>query len=62
MKYVFMPWQRTDEMGRWQAQGARVGLYTINDAVHAVALRQAGADLVETNYFSRMYQAISEAI
>ncbi len=58
MQYVFMPWQRADEMERWQAQGARVGLYTVNDAAQAVALRQAGADLVETNYFSKMIRDI----
>jgi len=58
IQYVFMPWKRADEMGGWQLRGVRVGLYTVNDASQAAALRQAGTDLVETNEFSRMVQEI----
>ncbi|MDQ6966846.1 MAG: glycerophosphodiester phosphodiesterase family protein [Mariprofundaceae bacterium] len=57
IQYVFMPWQRAHEMGHWQAQGIKVGLYTVNDADTAMALRSKGADLVECNEFSRMEQA-----
>jgi len=58
IKYIFMPWKRAADMGRWQMQGVRVGFYTVNDAAQAISLRQAGADLVETNFFSRMVQEI----
>lgn len=58
IQYVFMQWQRAGEMERWQLRGVRVGLYTVNDATRAAALRQAGADLVETNYFSQMLRDI----
>ena len=56
-QYVFMPWQRADEMGIWQVQGIKVGLYTVDDVDTAMALRSKGADLVECNEFSRMVQA-----
>jgi len=56
--YIFMPWQRADEIQHWQARKVKVGLYTVNDASHALKLRQAGADFVETNFFSRMVQDI----
>jgi len=57
IQYVFMPWQRAHQMGHWQAQGIKVGLYTVNDVDTAVKLRSKGADLVECNAFSRMVQA-----
>jgi len=57
IQYVFMPWQRAHEIGFWQAQGVRVGLYTVNDADAAMELRNRGADLVECNEFSRMLQS-----
>ena len=58
IKYIFMPWKRAADMGRWQMQGVRVGFYTVNDAEQAKALRMAGADLVETNEFARMMQEL----
>lgn len=58
MQYVFMPWQRADEMGQWQKLGARIGLYTVNDASAAAHLRRRGADLIESNYFSQMARAL----
>jgi len=58
IKYIFMPWERADDMGQWQVQGVRVGFYTVNDAEQAKALRMAGADLVETNYFSQLLREL----
>lgn len=58
MQYVFLPWQKADATGRWQASGVKVALYTVNDAATAVALRAQGADLVETNDYSRMVRGI----
>jgi len=54
IQYIFMPWQRVDDMGLWQLRGVRVGFYTVNDAEQAKTLRMAGADLVETNDYARM--------
>jgi len=58
MPYIFMPWQRIDAMARWQSRGSKVALYTVNDAATVVALRAAGADMIETNYFSGMVSEI----
>jgi len=58
--YIFMPWQRADEIKRWQTRKVKVGLYTVNDAAKALKLRQAGADFVETNFFSRMVQEMAD--
>lgn len=59
ISYIFMPWQKADEMARWQQRGIRVGLYTVNDAPAAAALRDKGADLVECNLFSDMVRALA---
>jgi len=56
--YIFMPWQRANEIKQWQGRGMKVGLYTVNDAAHALALRQAGADFIETNHYARMVREI----
>jgi len=59
MDYVFMPWQKLADVADWQARGASVGLYTVNDAAQAAGLKKAGADLIETNHFSGMVRALA---
>lgn len=61
LDYLFMPWQQAQEMVQWQSRGVKVGLYTVNDAAHAMSLRQAGADLIETDHFSRMASELEQA-
>lgn len=58
LQYVFMDSKRAAGMGPWKARGIKVALYTVNDAAAAAAFMQAGADLIETNFFSRMAQEL----
>ncbi len=58
LQYVFMDRRRADEMHIWKARGIKVALYTVNDAARAAALKQAGADLIETNHFQRMMREL----
>lgn len=55
--YIFMPSQRSSTISSWQARGIKVGLYTVNDISGAHTLLEAGADLIETDYFSRLAEA-----
>jgi hypothetical protein len=50
--------RRAAGMGSWKERGIKVALYTVNDAQAAAAFRQAGADLIETNLFSRMLREL----
>jgi len=59
VEYIFMGWQRAAEISRWHARGMQVGLYTVNDAEKILALRKCGADLIETNHFTRMVREIA---
>ena len=56
--YVFMPEQHTEAMAAYQAEGTRVGLYTVNAADQACHLLSLGADLIETNHYVRMLQCM----
>ena len=58
-EYIFMGWQRAEEISQWQARGMQVGLYTVNDAEQIRELRQSGADLIETNHFARILRELS---
>jgi glycerophosphoryl diester phosphodiesterase len=58
LQYVFMDSRRAAGMGSWKERGIKVALYTVNDAQAAAAFRQAGADLIETNLFSRMLREL----
>jgi len=59
VEYIFMGWQRAAEISQWHARGMQVGLYTVNDAEKILALRKCGADLIETNHFTRMLREMS---
>ncbi|MDX8405478.1 MAG: glycerophosphodiester phosphodiesterase family protein [Mariprofundus sp.] len=54
LDYVFMPFSEADTIAVWHARGVQVGLYTINDATLATAMLITGADLIETDHYSRM--------
>ncbi|HXH72113.1 MAG TPA: glycerophosphodiester phosphodiesterase family protein [Mariprofundaceae bacterium] len=51
---VFLDKRQTGSLAGWKAEGVRVAVYTVNDAAEATSLFDAGADLVETNYFARL--------
>jgi len=57
--YIFMPHSRSAEIAKWHERGVKVGLYTINDAIIATDMLAAGADLIETDQYSRMQAEIS---
>lgn len=58
LQYVFMDSRRAAGIDGWKARGTKVALYTINDARIATALMRTGADLIETNHFSRMAHSL----
>jgi len=49
-----MPYSSVESMKNWQQQGVKVGLYTINDPILANQMLDMGADLLETDEWSRM--------
>lgn len=55
--YIFMPGEQSSTIPNWQAHGIKVGLYTVNDISCAHALLTAGADLIETDQFSRLAES-----
>lgn len=56
--YVFMAQDNVEKMKGWQQQGIKVGLYTVNDPVQAEHLRKLGADLIETDHYSKLVVAL----
>jgi glycerophosphoryl diester phosphodiesterase len=52
--YVFMPHSEAAMIDQWHSRDVKVGLYTINSERMARQLRDAGADMIETNHFSKM--------
>jgi len=54
LDYVFMPHSEAAMIDGWHERDVKVGLYTVNSAATAVELMDAGADLIETNHFSKM--------
>jgi glycerophosphoryl diester phosphodiesterase len=56
--YIFMPHQKAVSIAAWHARGARVVLYTVNQADRALQLLSMGADLIETDHYARMAQDI----
>ncbi|OIO72974.1 MAG: glycerophosphodiester phosphodiesterase [Zetaproteobacteria bacterium CG_4_9_14_3_um_filter_49_83] len=58
--YIFMPYSEAHSLEVWQQQGVKVGLYTVNDAALARQLIQQGAELIETDHFSRMLTELEQ--
>lgn len=54
LAYIFMPYTKADAIAAWHERGVKVGLYTINDATLAREMLDLGADLIETDHFSRL--------
>ena len=54
LDFAFLPRRMADGMRSWHKQGARVALYTVNDAGLAEKLLAQGADFIETNHFADM--------
>jgi len=52
--YAFIPVDEAATVEQWHSIGVKVGLYTVNSATTAVELLGSGAELIETNHFSRM--------
>jgi len=59
--YVFMPFTAVDTIPAWHAQGVQAGLYTINDSGIVADMLAGGADLIETDHYSRMLADIDDA-
>ncbi|MDT8375986.1 MAG: glycerophosphodiester phosphodiesterase family protein [Mariprofundaceae bacterium] len=54
LDYVFIPCSETAMIAPWHSRDVKVGLYTVNSAATAKELMAAGADMIETNHFSRI--------
>ncbi len=54
LDYVFMPRSEAAMIGQWHSRGVKVGLYTINSEKMARQLMGTGADMIETDHFSKM--------
>ena len=54
LDYIFMSYTKADAIAAWHERGVKVGLYTINDATLAREMLDLGADLIETDHFSRL--------
>lgn len=52
--YIFMPYTDAIYIKAWHNKGAKVGVYTVNDTALAHEMLQDGADLIETDHYSRM--------
>jgi len=61
LDYIFMPYTNADAMTAWHQRGVKVGLYTINDAAVAREMLGLGADLIETDHFSRLSRELETA-
>jgi len=58
LDYVFMPYSESSSIKAWQSKDVKVGLYTVNNAELAHELLAQGADLIETDHYTRMVAEI----
>jgi len=54
ISHVFIRYHDVSAIASWHAMGVQVGVYTVNDADLARTIFAQGADLIETNHFSRL--------
>ncbi len=54
LDYIFMSYSKADAIDAWHERGVKVGLYTINKISLACEMIELGADLIETDRFSRL--------
>lgn len=59
--YIFMPYAEAACIGEWHSKNVRVGLYTINDTGLADEMCKLGADLIETDHFSRIFSELEKS-
>jgi glycerophosphoryl diester phosphodiesterase len=59
--YIFMPYSDAADIRKWHDKGAEVGLYTINDAGLAEEMCKLGADLIETDHFTRIFNELQQS-
>lgn len=62
LDYIFISYTKADSIETWHQRGVKVGLYTINDRVLAREMLDLGADLIETDHFSRLSREIEEQV
>ncbi|MDX8407413.1 MAG: glycerophosphodiester phosphodiesterase, partial [Mariprofundaceae bacterium] len=58
ISHVFIPASDMPQIHGWHDKGVAVGVYTVNRADLARELLDMGADLIETDYFSRLAHAL----
>ncbi len=58
ISHVFIPTSDLPQIHGWHDKGVAVGVYTVNHAAQARDLLDMGADLIETDYFSRLAHAL----
>ena len=61
LAFVFLDKRYADSAFKWQGEGTQVALYTINESTEAHRLYAGGADLIETNFFSRLNRELGHA-
>lgn len=54
LDYTFISYTRADSIEAWHQRGVKVTLFTINDVTLAREMLELGADLIETDHFSRL--------
>ena len=59
LDYVFMHHAAAATIAAWHERGVKVGLYTINDVELAAEMRRLGADLIESDHFSRLQNELA---
>ena len=58
LEYVFVDFCDEETVWKWHDKGAMVAVYTFNEADEARLCWAEGADLVETNHFTRLYHEL----
>jgi len=59
LDYIFMHHSESNTIDQWQSRGVKVGLYTINTKEEAEKLMREGADMIETDHFTRMVRELT---
>ena len=59
--YIFMPYPEAGSINHWHTLGVNVVLYTINDSGLAEEMCKLGADLIETDHYSRLFSEIGKS-
>jgi len=60
--YIFMPYVQSSEIEQWHTRGVKVALYTINEARLAKEMLDLGADMIETDHFSKLTRELKKQV